>query len=117
MTNDKIGALTAQYAKDIPTGMALSFQQMLKDIPDEAYPQLAAIQTKSPTTVILLSIFLGGLGIDRFYVGDVALGIFKLLLGWLTLGIWPLIDCFVCYKKAKTKNYEQLTKAILSASL
>lgn len=46
---------------------------------------------KSWTTALLLSIFLGGIGIDRFYLGHTGLGIAKLLtLGGC--GIWALID-------------------------
>ncbi|GAB79115.1 TM2 domain-containing protein [Austwickia chelonae] len=47
---------------------------------------------KSKATAALLSFFLGGLGVDRFYLGYVGLGVAKLLLSWMTLGIWPLID-------------------------
>ena len=42
-------------------------------------------------TAILLSLFVGWLGIDRFYLGYTTLGVVKLLtLGGL--GIWALID-------------------------
>ena len=42
-------------------------------------------------TALLLSILLGGLGIDRFYMGYIGLGILKLItLGGC--GIWALID-------------------------
>ncbi len=45
---------------------------------------------------LLLSIFLGYLGIDRFYLGHTGLGILKLLITILTCGIlgwiWWLID-------------------------
>jgi len=46
---------------------------------------------KSFTTALLLSFFLGGLGVDRFYLGYTGLGVAKLLtLGGF--GVWALID-------------------------
>ena len=46
---------------------------------------------KSYVTAVLLSFFLGVLGIDRFYLGYTGLGIAKLLT-FGGLGIWALID-------------------------
>ena len=47
---------------------------------------------------LILSIFLGGLGIDRFYLGYMGLGILKLLTGG-GLGIWWLIDLIMIASK------------------
>jgi TM2 domain-containing membrane protein YozV len=49
------------------------------------------MQQKSWAVALILSIFLGGLGIDRFYLGYTGKGILKLITGG-GLGIWWLID-------------------------
>ena len=50
-----------------------------------------AAPMKSFVTTWLLSLFLGGWGIDRFYLGQPGLGIVKLLTGG-GFGVWALID-------------------------
>ena len=46
---------------------------------------------KNFIVLILLSVFVGGLGVDRFYLGKIGTGILKLItLGGL--GLWWLID-------------------------
>jgi TM2 domain-containing membrane protein YozV len=57
---------------------------------------------KTFVTALLLSLFLGSLGIDRFYLGYAGLGILKLLsLGGC--GIWALID-FILIAVRKVKD-------------
>ena len=55
--------------------------------------------------VLLMSIFFGSLGVDRFILGHIGLGIVKLLtLGGC--GIWWLIDVILIASKHKFKDIE-----------
>lgn len=75
------GAIKANsLVKEIATGVTYPASQIPGVFSDKTY-----------LTALLLSIFVGGLGIDRFYVGHVGLGVGKLLTAG-GLGVWALID-------------------------
>jgi micrococcal nuclease len=52
---------------------------------------LPVLSEKSFMTTAMLSLFLGGIGIDRFYLGKIGTGILKLIT-FGGLGFWYLID-------------------------
>ena len=57
---------------------------------------------KSWMVALLLSVFLGFLAVDRFYMGRIGLGILKLLFGF---GIWWIIDIIlIATRTARTKD-------------
>lgn len=70
------------------------------------------IKLKSCVVGLLLGLFLGGLGADRFYKGDIGLGVVKLLFCWLTFGIWAIIDLFLVWKGIKRDNLEKILMAL-----
>lgn len=113
MDNNKIATIMAQVREYIPEEKKMELQQRLSVMPDEAGMVISEVNFKSSTTTLILSIFLGDLGIDRFYVGDIGLGVLKLLTVGL-FGVWGFIDIFLCYKKAKKKNYETILECLKS---
>lgn len=52
----------------------------------------------------LLWLFLGAFGAHRFYFGHTNYAVAMLLLGWLTLGIWPLVDGLFINRNLRSIN-------------
>jgi TM2 domain-containing membrane protein YozV len=61
--------------------------------------------------MLIISIFLGGWGVDRFMLGDTGLGIGKLLTGG-GCGIWAIIDWFMIQDATKQKNFMKIMQEI-----
>ncbi|NLT12097.1 MAG: TM2 domain-containing protein [Clostridiaceae bacterium] len=63
---------------------------------------------KSKTTALILSIFLGGLGVDRFYLGHTGMGLLKLFTGGV-FGIMYVVDIIMILTgKMTTKDGQSL---------
>jgi TM2 domain-containing membrane protein YozV len=59
---------------------------------------------KSKTAALILSILVGTLGVDRFYLGYTGLGILKLITAG-GLGVWWIIDIIlIATGKVTDKN-------------
>ena len=62
-------------------------------------------EAKDPTTILVISFFLGGVGIDRFVLGQTVLGLLKLFT-FGGCGIWWFIDLFLVMGATKEINAE-----------
>ena len=109
MEPEKVNHMLMMLSSKIPAGSIPSVRTRLEntEISDSEVMTLQS-QMKDPLLSILLSIFIGSLGIDRFYIGDIGLGIGKLLTAG-GCGIWWLIDIFLIVDATKQKNLELLS--------
>lgn len=83
-----------------------SIREKLKEMNDDKWTMISSMKFKDPTTLLIVSILLGQLGIDRFMLGETGKGIGKLLTCG-GLGIWAIVDWFLISKATREKNFEQ----------
>lgn len=107
MDTAKLDMFVMSNQKYLPAEKIVFIKEKLKNIDEERFALVSSVEFKDPTTILLVSIFLGPLGIDRFMLGDTGLGILKLLTGGLC-GIMTIIDWFTVQKKAKEANFNKL---------
>lgn len=111
MEKSKIDLYLTTNAKYFePTAIPI-IRQKLENASDDTLITLQSCELKDPTTLLLISIFLGALGIDRFMLGDTGMGVLKLLTCGCC-GILTIIDWFTISKKTKQKNLAALSMII-----
>lgn len=77
--------------------------QNLSDQEKMLFQSQYASEKKDPTTVLILSVLFGTLGVDRFMLGDMGMGLLKLFTAGLCGILW-LIDIFTTKGRADTYN-------------
>ena len=82
-------------------------RERLIEVDDSKWAMISTVQLKDPTTSLIVSILAGGLGIDRFMIGDTGLGIGKLITCG-GLGIWAIIDIFLIQGATREKNMQKI---------
>lgn len=108
MEKSKIDLYLTTNAKYFEPSAIPIIRQKMENASDDMLISLQATELKEPTTVLLISLFLGSLGIDRFMIGDTGMGILKLLTGGLC-GILTIIDWFTISKKTKQLNLAKIS--------
>ena len=112
MEKQKVELYIMANQKYFEADKILIIRNKLNQLSEDQYLVLSAIELKDPTTMLLISLFLGSFGVDRFMLGDTGMGILKLLTMGLC-GILTIIDWFTISKKTKEQNFNKIMIAIL----
>lgn len=107
MDAQQINTFMLTNGKYFPEDKMPLLREQLQNVDDSKYATIVSLQYKNPTTALILSLFLGGYGIDRFYIGDTGLGIGKLLTCG-GIGFWAIIDWFLIMGSTREKNFNKL---------
>ena len=107
MEQQKVDMFIMMNNKYFPEAQIPFIRQHLLSVDESKEGILHTIQFKDPIISLVLSLLVGGLGIDRFYIGDTGLGIGKLVTCG-GLGIWTIIDLFLIMQATREKNLSRL---------
>ncbi|GGF27953.1 TM2 domain-containing protein [Echinicola rosea] len=90
-------------------------REHLLQLDESAWQSIQILQFYDPNSTQVVSIVGGQMGIDRFMVGDVGLGVLKLLTCG-GMGIWAIIDWFMIQGIVREKNGMKLKETLASMS-
>lgn len=107
LDQQKIDMYIMTNQKYFPEGKSAYLKDKLRTMDEEKFSLLSTVELKDPTTLLLVSIFLGTFGIDRFMIGDTGMGILKLLT-FGCCGILTIIDWFTIQNKTKEVNFNKV---------
>ncbi|MCX7954808.1 MAG: TM2 domain-containing protein [Bacteroidales bacterium] len=111
MEKNKIDFFIAQFGNKFPPEKLLYIQEQLAKIDDSKYSLICSLDYKEPSTLLIISILVGALGIDRFLLDDVTMGILKLLTCG-GIGIWTIIDWFTVTQRTREYNFKKLSHCL-----
>ncbi len=104
MEQGKVDLFMSSMTDKFPSTHIMAIRSQLEKIDDSRFAGLQALDYKNPTTLLIVSLFVGGFGVDRFMLGQTGLGVAKLLTAG-ACGVWTIIDWFSVMNRTKEANY------------
>lgn len=111
MDSQKVDMFIMANGKYFESRHLFMIREKLLQMDDSKSFMIQSMQFKDPVISLIISLLVGYLGIDRFFVGDIGLGIAKLLTCG-GLGIWAIIDWFLIMGVTKERNMQQLQQVL-----
>lgn len=110
--NQKVATYIMCTRKYFPENKIGAIKAGLNKLDDTTfYTIISSVKLKDPSMMLLISIFLGGLGVDRFMLGDTWIGILKLLTAGLC-GILTITDWLSIWERTQEVNFKALASML-----
>ena len=106
MEQQRIDMFMMTNQKYFPADKMMFVKEKLASMDESKFTLASSVELKDPTTMLLISLFLGSWGVDRFMLGDKGMGVLKLLTGGCC-GIMTIIDWFSVQDKTKEMNFNK----------
>lgn len=103
----KVDLFIMTHAKSFETHQLSYIREKLLALDDSQWIILQHVKIQDPVLSLIVSIVGGSLGIDRFLIGDIGLGIGKLITCG-GIGIWAIIDWFLIMDATRARNFSRL---------
>ena len=107
LDQQKIDMFIMTNQKYFPEEKIVYLKDRLRTMDDDKF-SLISRSNEGPQHCVLVSIFLGVLGIDRFMIGDTGMGVFSKLLTCGCCGVLTIIDWFTISKKTRELNFNKV---------
>lgn len=111
MDNKQIEVFLARESDNFSPDKVYVMRKMLLEMDEDNFHVIQVLPYKNPILMLIISLFIGYLGVDRIILGDVGLGILKLITCG-GLGIWAIVDWFLIMNVTKQKNFELFMKNV-----
>ena len=109
MDNSKVALFVSQNSGKFAPAQLQDVKTKLEALSDDKFTLVSSIEFKDPTTLLILSILVGALGVDRFMLKEVGMGVLKLLTGGCCGILW-IIDIFLIQNKTREYNYRKFSE-------
>ncbi len=111
MDSKHVDMFIMNNTENLPSDKMGLIRDKLQSLPNDKWSLVISLEMKRPVITLIISFLVGELGIDRFYLGQVGLGVLKLITCG-GFGIWWLIDLFLVMGETKEDNAKRLMSII-----
>lgn len=98
-------------AKFFESHQMYQIRERMLTLDESRWRMLQFMQFDDPVILLIVSLVTGPLAVDRFMLGDIGLGVAKLLTCG-GLGVWVFVDWLLIMGITRRKNTEKLMMAI-----